>query len=193
MKKSPVVKILSILTVAALLLGALSFTVFAAAEQAAVVEQPEPVEQNGPRFGMTMDEVKALLGDWDEEDAYSDEFTIVRYQNAPFHDRFCTYALLFRSGALYMWMYGIQEDGVFEEVESEMTALYGESTGDTAPVISVFSAMNDIPLDEQSLQAAVDAGAMVYRCWNGDDGLAYVLMKIQSGQAFVTVFACLQP
>ena len=24
-------------------------------------------------------------------------------------------------------------------------------------------------------------------------GLAYVLMKIQSGQAFVTVFACLQP
>ena len=159
-------------------------------------EEPAPAEElpdnPGLKFGMSREEVKEVLGAWDEEDEFHAGYSIIRYQNRPFRGYVSTFAIIFKDGKLHMWLYGVQDGKPFGELEPEMTGRYGASSENKASVIEVFAAL-DVTLTEEILNSMVADGSVDYRFWHANGETDCILMKVDTGSRQMTVLAIMQP
>ena len=159
-------------------------------------EEPAPAEElpdnPGLKFGMSREEVKEVLGVWDEEDEFHAGYSIIRYQNRPFRGYVSTFAIIFKDGKLHMWLYGVQDGKPFGELEPEMTGRYGASSENKASVIEVFAAL-DVTLTEEILNSMVADGSVDYRFWHANGETDCILMKVDTGSRQMTVLAIMQP
>ena len=159
-------------------------------------EEPAPAEElpdnPGLKFGMSREEVKEVLGAWDEEDEFHAGYSIIRYQNRPFRGYVSTFAIIFKDGKLHMWLYGVQDGKPFGELEPEMTGRYGASSENKASVIEVFAAL-DVTLTEEILNSMIADGSVDYRFWHANGETDCILMKVDTGSRQMTVLAIMQP
>lgn len=153
----------------------------------------ELIEDRGLKFGMTRDQVKELLGPWDETADFHLGYSILRYQNNPFHGYTGTFGIIFKEEYLHLWMFGIQNGQLFSELETELTEKYGASSLSAANVIEVFLAL-DVTITEEELNGAIASGDVDYRFWHVNDQTDCVLMVIKnSSGAQMTVLTYMQP
>ena len=149
-------------------------------------------DDRGLKFGMTRDEVKTLLGSWDETDDFHLGYSIVRYQNTPFRGRSGVFAVIFKDGGVHMWMNGVTEEALFAELEGELTAKFGASGKGPDSVIEVFLAL-DVTISESELESAIAGGVVDYRIWHVNAETDCVLMKVTGSDGVMTVYAFMQP
>ena len=151
------------------------------------------IDDRGLKFGMTREELTALLGAWDETEDFNLGYSIVRYQNTPFHGYSGTFGIIFKDDRLHMWMYGIQNSKLFGEMEPELTEKYGAPGTSPESVIEVFKAL-DVTINEAQLNGVMAEGSIDYRFWHVDGQTDCVLMMIKSSSGReMTVFAYMQP
>ena len=146
----------------------------------------------GLKFGMTKEDVRAALGEWDEEEDFHLGYSIVRYQKKPFRGYDNTLAIIFKDGALHLWMYGVQSEEPYSILENELLQLFGDPTEGPKSVIEVFLAL-DVTLTENELNSMLSSGIVVYRLWHVSGDTDCILMTINGGSRMMTAYGYLPP
>ena len=159
-------------------------------------EEPAPEDPatgeypaDGPalRFGMSRDEIKELLGEWDEEANVTDGYDVVRYKDTIFRGYNSIFALVTTENGLHMWLYGIENEGkAFEELAEAFAKDYEAYDGGAGELIEVFGALG-LNLTEQQLELAARMGMADYRYYRVDDGTKAILLTVNYDGKSLTV------
>ena len=149
-------------------------------------------EDRALRFGMSREEIRDVLGPWDEEANISDGYDVVRYRNQSFRGFDSTLAVVTTDRGLHMWLYGIMgSTEAFTELEKAFSEEYTAYDGGTGEIIEIFGAMG-MPATDAQLKAAELMGVLNYRMWKADAQTKVILMTVKAAGQTVTVLGYAQ-
>ena len=141
---------------------------------------------------MSRDEIKELLGEWDEEANVTDGYDVVRYKDTIYRGYNSIFALVTTENGLHMWLYGIENEGTaFEKLAEAFAKDYEAYDGGAGELIEVFGALG-LNLTEQQLELAARMGLADYRYYRVDDGTKAILLTVNYDGKSLTVAAFAQ-
>lgn len=153
------------------------------------VSEAYPAEDPGLRFGMSRDEIKDLLGEWDEEATITEGYDVVRYKDTIYHGYNSIFALVTTENGLHMWLYGIENEGkAFGDLADAFAKMYDAYEGDTGEIIEVFKAMG-LQLTPSQMELAVSFGLADYKLYRVDDTTKAILLTVTYDGVTVVAFA----